>query len=92
MGVEAAVAAGAILGGIGTIAGAAESRKAGKRARREAELDRQETEKLTQETKKQKDMLLNAQKEAQKRVDRGRKRLRGGLFGDDQASTSDKLG
>lgn len=91
MGVEAVAAAGALLGGGAAVAGAAESRKAGKHARREADLahaEATESKRLASEEKKR---LTNIEKEARMKVEKNRKRLKGGLFGEEREANT-KLG
>lgn len=84
MGVEAAAATGAVIGGAGALLGAAESRKAGKRARMEAESARQDAEESKSLAKAEKMRLSDIEKDARAKVDKNRKRLRGGLFGEEQ--------
>lgn len=88
MGAEAIVAGSALLGAATGVAGLAEQRKAGKRARYEA----QQAENEAAETKKlaatEKQRLTDIEKENKKRLAQTRRRLRGGLFGEETESSA----
>lgn len=88
MGVEA-VAAGAALIGAGTGAlGLRESVQANKRARREAADEKEAADEAKELAKAEKARLTEIEKDARKKLAKGHRRIRGGLFGEEPEQKS----
>ena len=92
MGVETAAAVGLGITGVSALYGAAQTRKAGKRANREAYAQEQATTQERQKTAKDQALLSQKVDQQQRKIAAGqaranRSRLRGGVFGESEPTT-----